>query len=323
MGDILALVEHRQGLIRDITFEVFSLGRNLAEKLNCRLMGVLLADDAGKFIPELSKKVHSLITVESPLFSNFNSECYQQALAQIINEKKPKIVLMGHTAFGMDLAPSLATSMGLPLATDCIGVDIEDGRISAVRQMYEGKINAKVLLRQSATSVLTIRSGVFGGAESNLEANTESLNLEIEDPAYRKFLEYVEPVTGDVDITKSDIVVGVGRGIKEKENLALVEDFAKAIGGVVGCTRPIVDAEWLPKDRQIGSSGKTIKPKLYIAIGISGAFQHVAGMKGAETIIAINKDPNAPIFNEADYGIVDDLFKVLPALKAKLLELKK
>ncbi|MGQ9604273.1 MAG: electron transfer flavoprotein subunit alpha/FixB family protein [bacterium] len=323
MADILALVEHRQGLIRDITFELFSLGRDLAHKLNCKLIGVVLADDANKFTPDLAKAAHGLIVVESQIFSNFNSECYQQALSQIIDQKKPLIVLIGHTAFGMDLAPSLATSIGLPLATDCIDLSVEDGRIWAVRQMYEGKINAKLWLRESPTSVITIRSGVFGDKESHLEAEIENLNLEINQPDYRRFFEYVEPVTGDVDITKSDIVVGVGRGIKEKENLALVEDFAKAIGGVVGCTRPIVDAEWLPKDRQIGSSGKTIKPKLYIAIGVSGAFQHVAGMKGAETIIAINKDPNAPIFNEADYGIVDDLFKVLPALKTKLLEMKK
>jgi electron transfer flavoprotein alpha subunit len=123
-------------------------------------------------------------------------------------------------------------------------------------------------------------------------------------------------------VSTSDIVIGIGRGIKEKDNIAMVEEFANAMGGVVACTRPVVDAEWLPKDRQVGSSGKTIKPKLYIAIGISGAFQHVAGLKGSDTIIAINKDPEAPIFNEADYGIVDDLFKVLPALKDKIVEMK-
>lgn len=323
MGDILALVEHRQGSIRDITFETFSLGKRLAEKLNSKLIGVVLADDASRYTPLLEKSADKLITVNSPVFANFNSECYQLALSQIIDQKKPSIVLMGHSGFGMDLAPSLATSKGLPLATDCIDVNLEDGKITVVRQMYDGKINARLGLRPNSTCLITIRSGVFGAERSDLNAAIESLNLEIGEPDYRRFIEYLEPVTGDVDITKSDIVVGVGRGIKEKENLALVEDFAKAIGGVVGCTRPIVDAEWLPKDRQIGSSGKTIKPKLYIAVGISGAFQHVAGMKGAETIIAINKDPNAPIFNEADYGIVDDLFKVLPALKAKLLELKK
>jgi electron transfer flavoprotein alpha subunit len=141
-------------------------------------------------------------------------------------------------------------------------------------------------------------------------------------PDYKKFIEYIEAAVGDVDITKADVLVGVGRGIKEQANLAMIEEFAEVVGGVVACSRPIVDANWLPKDRQVGSSGKTVKPKLYIAVGISGAFQHIAGMKNADTIIAINKDPNAPIFNEADYGIVDDLFKVVPALKNKIMEMK-
>ena len=140
--------------------------------------------------------------------------------------------------------------------------------------------------------------------------------------AYRKFVDYVEAAVGDIDITQADIVIGVGRGIKEKENLAVVEALAESLGGVLACSRPVVDAGWLPKDRQVGSSGKTVKPKLYIAVGISGAFQHVAGMKAAETIVAINKDGNAPIFGEADYGIVGDLFKVIPALKEKINELK-
>ena len=136
----------------------------------------------------------------------------------------------------------------------------------------------------------------------------------------RAFVEYVEAVTGDVDITKSDVIVAVGRGIKEQENVALVEELAELLGGVVGCSRPVVDAGWLPKDRQVGSSGKTVKPKLYVAVGISGQFQHLSGMKAAETIVAINKDPKAPIFSAADYGIVGDLFKIVPALKEKIAE---
>ncbi len=143
-----------------------------------------------------------------------------------------------------------------------------------------------------------------------------------EEPALRKFLEYVEAAVGDVDITKADVVISVGRGIREEENMAMVQELAEALGGVVACSRPVVDAGWLAKDRQVGSSGKTVKPKLYLAIGISGQFQHVSGMKAAETIVAINKDPKAPIFAAADYGIVGDLFKIVPALKDKIAELR-
>jgi electron transfer flavoprotein alpha subunit len=188
--------------------------------------------------------------------------------------------------------------------------------------MFEGKLDARVRFRESPSYLVTIRAGCFPAEDANLEADVAKSDLTPPGPQHLKFIEYLEAAVGDVDITKADVLVGVGRGIKEKENMAMVEEFANMIGGVLACTRPIVDAEWLPKDRQIGSSGKTVKPKLYIALGISGAFQHVAGMKGADTIIAVNKDPDAPIFGEADYGIVDDLFKVLPALKGRITELK-
>ncbi len=323
MAGILALVEHRQGTLRDITFETLACGRLLAQQLGESLTGVILAENPDEFAEQLKSHAHRLILVNSPVFKNFNAECYQEALSQIIRSENPTIVLMGHSAFGMDLAPSLATSLSIPLMTDCLAVDFHDGILKVTRQMYDGKLNARVKLRKHPSYLLTLRSGTFTDDQAQLNAEIVNLDLALAgEPDYRRFIEYIEPVVGEIDITKSDVVVGVGRGIKEKENIALVEDFAKAIGGVVGCTRPIVDAEWLPKDRQIGSSGKTIKPKLYIAVGVSGAFQHVAGMKGAETIIAINKDPNAPIFNEADYGIVDDLFKVLPVLKEKISEIK-
>jgi electron transfer flavoprotein alpha subunit len=223
----------------------------------------------------------------------------------------------------MDLGPTLAVSLGLPFTTDCIGIDTEGDGLGVTRQMYDGKLNAAVRLREGTSYVLTLRSGTFAAGEVSLEGEVVRADSAVSaEPDYRRFMEYIEPVAGDVDITRSDIVIGVGRGVKEQENIAMIEEFAAALGGVVGCTRPIVDNEWLPKDRQIGSSGKTIKPKLYIALGVSGAFQHIAGMKGADTIVAINKDPNAPIFNEADYGIVDDMFKVLPALKEKITEIR-
>jgi electron transfer flavoprotein alpha subunit len=323
MGDILALVEHRKGSLRDITYEILACGRDLADKTGGKLTAVILGEGLDGFVEALKTQAHRLLTVDSPVFKEFNAATYQAALADIIAKEKPHFTLIGHTAFGMDLGPTLAVSLGLPFTTDCIGIDTEGDSVRVTRQMYDGKLNATVRLRKEASYLLTLRSATFPPTEAGLSGEVVKLESPVTgEPDYRRFIEYVEPLVGDVDITRSDIVVGVGRGVKEQENIAMVEEFAVALGGVVGCTRPIVDNEWLPKDRQIGSSGKTIKPKLYIALGVSGAFQHVAGMKGADTIIAINKDPNAPIFNEADYGIVDDMFKVLPALKEKITEIR-
>jgi len=323
MGDILALVEHRQGTLRDITNEIMACGRDLAEKTDGKLTAVILGNGPDNLVEALKPQAHRVLVVDSPVFKEFNSASYQLALTEIIENEKPLFTLIGHTAFGMDLCPPLAAGLGMPFTTDCIGIDLDGGGVTVTRQMYDGKLNASVKLRESASYILSLRSGTFPASEAVLDGEVVKIESPVTaEPDYRRFIEYVEPVMGDVDITRSDIVVGVGRGVKEQENMAIVEEFAAALGGVVGCTRPIVDIEWLPKDRQIGSSGKTIKPKLYVALGVSGAFQHIAGIKGADTIIAVNKDPNAPIFNEADYGIVADMFKILPALRDKIIETK-
>ncbi len=197
---------------------------------------------------------------------------------------------------------------------------MDGAAVSVTRQIYGGKIDERVSFRDAATALVTVRAAAFPVENGKKSGSVTEPDVTVPDePAIRRFVEYVEAAVGDVDITKSDVIVAVGRGIKEEENLALVEELAELLGGVVGCSRPVVDAGWLPKDRQVGSSGKTVKPKLYVAVGISGQFQHMSGMKAAETIVAINKDPKAPIFSEADYGIVGDLFKIVPALKEKIL----
>ena len=322
MFEIYILIEHRQNEIRDISYELLACGRKLAEEHNSTVTAVILGYNTEKIVEKIESQAHKIMVFDNEVFKEFNAETYQIALADLIQKNNPFLFLIGHTAFGMDLCPALATQLNIPFTTDCLDVEISENKLRVVRHMFDGKLAAKVLLRENPSYMLTIRAGCFPAAESNLKTEIEKLDSLIsETPDYRKFLEYIEAVAGDVDITKSDIVVGIGRGIKEQDNLAMIEEFAASIGGVVACSRPIVDADWLPKDRQVGSSGKVIKPKLYIAIGISGAFQHVAGMKGAETIVAINKDANAPIFHEADYGIIDDLFKVIPVLKEKIAEL--
>lgn len=320
MGEIFVLAEHRQGELRDVTFEMLGKGQELAAAMDAPLAAVLLGHDVGDFATELTKHANQVLVVEDARLEHFNSAAYQQVLAHLITERKPGLVLMGQSAYGMDLAPSLATQLDSPLATDCVGLEFEDGHLFAVREMYGGKVSAKLAFRQADLYMATLRQAAFPFEEGEpLGGEVVAVDSPLtEEIAYRRFIEYVEAAVGEVDITQADVVVAVGRGIKEEDNLPLVEKLAKAMGGVLAGSRPVVDAGWLPPDRQVGQSGKTVKPKLYLAVGISGASQHVAGMKASSTIVAINKDPDAPIFKVADYGIVDDLFKVVPALTAQL-----
>jgi electron transfer flavoprotein alpha subunit len=320
MGEVFVLAEHRQGELRDITFEMLGKGQELAAAMGAPLTAVLLGYNVGGFATELAKHANQVLMVEDGRLEHFNSAAYQQVLAHLIAECKPGLVLIGHSAYGMDLAPSLATQLDLPLVTDCVGLEFEDGQPFAVREMYGGKVSARVAFRQADTYVVTVRQAAFPfeeGAPLGGEVMAVGSPL-TEEIKYRRFIEYVEAAVGEVDITQADVVVAAGRGIKEAENIALVEKLAQALGGVLAGSRPVVDAGWLPPERQVGQSGKTVKPKLYLAVGISGASQHVVGMRASSTIVAINKDPDAPIFKVAHYGIVDDLFKVVPALTAQL-----
>ena len=323
MAEIFVLAEHRRGQIRDITFEMLTKGKELAEKTNTGLTAVLLGKDVKEHARTLSEYAKKVLVVEDTNLKNFDSESYQKVLSHLINERKPLLTMIGHTSFGVDLAPSLAAALKLPLATDCIDLEFESETLAVTRQMYGGKVNVKATVRKSESYIATVRQAAF-------EAQKPAVNGEITEVASplsqeiteKRFIEYVLPPLGGVDITAAEVLVGVGRGIKDEGNMPIVEELAKTIGGVLACSRPIVDKGWLPTDRQVGSSGKTVKPKLYIALGISGAFQHVLGMKNSDLIIAVNKDPNAPIFNFSDYGVVDDLFKIAPSLKDKIQELK-
>ncbi len=325
MKKIFVLVEHRRGKIMDITFELLTKGRELAKKLDSELVALVLGHNIKEFIDRIKKEAHRVSFVDSELLKEPNAEAYQIVLSNILKKEKFLLTLVGHTALGMDLASSLAASLEIPIATDCIELDVENDELFAIRQPYNGKLNARVsfLPGEGQGFIITVRQGSFPQEEGSLSGKLVALPSPLEkEPDYRRFIEYIEAVMGEVDITKADVIVAIGRGIREKENMPLVEELANSLGGVLACSRPIVDNGWLPKDRQVGSSGKTVKPKLYIAIGISGSFQHIAGIKGSDTVVAVNKDPNAPIFNEADYGIVDDLFKVVPVLKEKIKELK-
>ena len=324
MTELFVLAEHRQGELRDVTIEMLTKGRELAEKTNTELTAVLLGHNTGDHARRLTDRAKRVLIIDDPKLQNFNSDTYQKILSHLINQRKPSLTLIGQTSFGVDLAPSLATELKLPLATDCIDVDFEGETLTVVRQVYGGKVNVKAQLRKAATYIVTIRPATFEAKETKpLGGEIVRIKSPIpEDTESKRFIEYVQPPAGEVDITAADILIGIGRGIKEVGNMPIVEELAATLGGVLACSRPIVDKEWLPTDRQVGTSGKTVKPKLYIAIGISGAFQHITGMKNSDLIIAINKDPKAPIFRVADYGVAEDLFKIVPLLKNKIREAK-
>lgn len=322
-NEILVLAEHRKGELRDISFEMLSKGAELAKGLNGEVAVLLLGHEVANFASKLTGYADKVFVVEDKKLLNFNSEFYQHVLSSIIPELKPSLILIGNTATGLDLAPSLAQQLDIPLATDCIDFSFENNCLIGVRQMYGGKVNAKITFSKSDRYILTVRPGVFQSKSPGKNGEIKALKVPLpEDIMYKKFIEYVEAAVGAVDITRSDIVVAVGRGIREKENISIVEQLAAALGGVVACSRPIIDKQWLTPDRQVGTSGKTVKPKLYIACGISGAFQHIVGMKDSATIVAINKDPNAPIFEVAHYGIVGDLLKIVPVLTEKVKALR-
>jgi electron transfer flavoprotein alpha subunit len=323
MGKIFVLAEHRQAEIRDVTFEMLTKARELAEKKGAELNALLLGKDVKEHAKSLAEYAKNVLLIQDAKLENFNSEAYKQILMKLITEHKPSLLLLGHTSYGVDLAPRLAAALNLPLATDCIDLAFENETFTLTRQMYGGKVNAKATARKADTYIATVRQATFTPQKPTPPAIGEIIEIPsplTEEIQEKRFIQYLLPPPGGVDITAAEKLVGIGRGIKDVANLPLMEDLAKALGAALSCSRPIVDKGWLPTDRQVGTSGKSVKPKLYIAVGISGAFQHVLGMKSSDLIIAINKDPKAPIFSFSDYGVVDDLFKIVPALKSKIYE---
>lgn len=323
MGNVLVLAEHRQGTLRDISFEMLAVAPKLAADMGGEVMVLLIGSAMDEMAQKLAGYGVKVMVIDDPLFENFNAEKYQKVLSALIDDLKPAVLMTGHTAQGVDFMPALAVEKKLPLIAEALNLEYIDGILKATRQLYSGKVNATVAFKPADTYLLTFREGAVEAPDPSSAGVVEKVDSPLkEDVPYRKFVEYIEAEVGDVDITQSDILVSVGRGLKEDKNLPLIEELAKAIKADIAGSRAATDAGWIPHDRQVGTSGKSVKPKLYIAMGISGAFQHIAGMKGAKTVVAINKDPEAPIFTVADYAIVDDMFKIVPKLTEKLKELK-
>ena len=325
MSEIFVVIEHRLGEIRDITYEMLWKAGDLSEKLSHSVTAVLLGHEVDPIAENIKDRADKIIIYDDERLKNFNADISKEILSGLIEDLKPEIILIGNTSWGTELAPALSVKTGLPLATDCIDIASENGKIIAQRQMYNGKIFSNVSFVKSDGYIFTIRSGVFPKDKiGDRQAEKTRKDFSAPDRELKKsFVEFVETAAGDVDIAQADLLVSVGRGIGEEENISIVKELSEALHGILSCSRPIVDKNWLPKYLQVGTSGKSVSPKVYVAVGISGAFQHMAGLSGAGTIIAINKDPKAPIFRTAHYGIVEDLFKIVPALKEKALAAKK
>ncbi|HEY32082.1 MAG TPA: electron transfer flavoprotein subunit alpha/FixB family protein [Dehalococcoidia bacterium] len=323
MSSILVVAEHRNQTLADVSYQVLSKGRQLADQAQMELLAAVAGVDIDAYAKELTRWADRVIIVNNDQLEEPLAEPYQKLIAHLIREIRPGIVLMGHSSFAMDLVPSLSVELGIPLVTDCVDIFWQNGDILVTRSIYNGKANASYSFAQSETILITGRVGEFPVEEGQRQGWIEEIEFAFEEECdYKKFEGYLEVEAAGVDITQAEVLVSVGRGIKEKKNLEIVEELARVLGGVVSCSRPVVDYGWLPSERQVGLSGKTVQPKLYLGLGISGAFQHVVGMKGARMTVAINKDAKAPIFSVANYGIVDDVLKVVPALVNKISELK-
>jgi electron transfer flavoprotein alpha subunit len=320
MGEIFVVVEHRKGEVRDITFEMLFKANELCQEFSHDLTAIMLGGKDEAFLDDIAQKADRVIAFEDERLKNFNSDLYKEILHRLIQKHCPFLTLIGHTSWGMDFAPALSVKTGYPLVTDCVDILVDDGRPMVIRQIYSGKVFSRVSFRESEGYIITVRPAAFTPEEVEArkgEVIKDELPADLPEPG-KEFVEFVDTGAGEVDITQADLLISIGRGIGEAENIEVIKELAELMGGTISCSRPIVDKNWLPKYLQVGTSGKSVKPKVYLAFGISGAFQHVAGIAGAGTVIAINKDKKAPIFRVADYGVVDDLFRVVDALKEKL-----
>ncbi|MHC3438104.1 electron transfer flavoprotein subunit alpha/FixB family protein [Natrialbaceae archaeon A-gly3] len=313
MTDILTIADHRRGELRDVSYELLTAGRELADETGGDLHAAVISGPVEEFADKLNREgvdaVHAVSDGEE-----FNHDVYTQAVLALVESVDPQYVLLPNSVNGLDYAPAVANRLDLPLATDAVSMSLENGTLAVAREMYGGKVESVVEI-DADRAVITLRGGEWPGAEGTGDATVDTFDLEIDEDAVGSSVNGFEEVAGgDVDITEADVLVSVGRGIEEEENLELIEELADVLDATVSASRPIVDNDWLPPNRQVGQSGKVVTPEVYIAIGISGAVQHVAGMKGSDTIVAINTDPNAPIMDIADYAIHDDLFDVVPAV---------
>ena len=325
---ILVVAEQRQGKWNNTSFETLAAAQQIAKERAGTISGLVIGKGIASLADELAaKNVAEVLLVEHDLLEAYTPDGYCVGLKQVIESAKPDLVLFPHTYQVRDFAPMLTAMLGKGMIGDCVGYRNEGGKLIFVRQMFQGKTAADVTFQGSAPWFASFQAGAFRSdlvtAHPSGKAPVNKTAIQLAPEQIRtKPLDLFKEAKSAVDLTQALLIVAIGRGIKAPENIPQAEALAKALGGEIAASRPICDEGWLPMERQIGSSGQTVAPKLYLALGISGAIQHVVGMKGARTIVAVNKDQNAPIFEIADYGIVADIFEVMPALTEALEKAK-
>jgi electron transfer flavoprotein alpha subunit len=316
---ILVVVEQRKGKLNRASWETLVAGQSIAAETGWTLEAAVIGSGVASIANEIAaKKVAKVYDLESPALNPYTPDAFSAGLKQFLSSNRPKLVLMPHTYQVRDFIPKLATAMGRTMISDCVGYRKDGEKLLFTRQMFQGKFAADVSFSCDAPWFVTFQNGAFRGDKVDAGASAapvETATLEIAAGTVRtKPQEIFKEAKQAVDLTQAGIIVSVGRGIKEQKNIELAKQLADALGGEIAASRPICDSGWLPMDRQIGSSGQTVAPKLYLALGISGAIQHIVGMKGARSVIAVNKDYEAPIFEIADVAVVGNLFDIVPPL---------
>lgn len=316
--EVVTVAEHNEGELASVSLELLNLANLI--KGDGRSNAIILGKNAGKVGEPLTKYADKVWAVDDEALENYNPELYIDIIHQILGGNNPALVLFGDTPFGKETAPCLAVKLNAPIQTDVINVEVSD-EVCISKYLCQGKAVIDMELKKSEFYVLTVRQRVFKEGPE-VRGDIEVVSIKSSIAPKRKFIKYIEPEIGEVDISKEDVVVTVGRGVGDASKMSMAEDLAKLLGGVVAGSRPAIDNGWLSKDRQVGSSGKVINPKLYFGLGVSGASQHVSGMKDSDLIIAINKDPEAPIFGVAEYCIIGDIVQIVPAVINKLAQIK-
>jgi electron transfer flavoprotein alpha subunit len=324
---ILAVVEQREGKLNRVSMETLTAAQSISTQTAWNLEAAVIGGSIDAVAQEIAKvKVAKVYAISSAQLEQYTADAYVAALKQFISSKQPTLVLMPHTYQVRDFAPKLAAALGRTLISDSVAYRKDGAKLIFTRQMFQGKFAADVSFSCDPPHFATFQAGSFRGDKVEMGAGAapiEKVAAQVDAAAIRvKPLEIFKEAKQAVDLTQAEIIVSVGRGIKEQKNIEIAKALAEALGGEIAASRPICDSGWLPMDRQIGSSGQTVAPKLYLALGISGAIQHIVGMKGARSIIAINKDAEAPIFEIADFGIVGNLFDIVPALTEEVKKAK-
>lgn len=313
---VFVYVAHAEGKADDTAFELANAAKTLFP--GSAPVGIIAGSGVSSVAQEVARHFSEVWTFDQAALAYPNAEMIRPLLVKVL--PKGAIALLPHDTFGLDLGPGLSVKLGATYVPDVVGVDGLDGTtLKVTRQEFAGQVSAHVHADVSEGAVITVRPGAFRAAEAGTAGSIVDKSAEAAgSTARRTFVELVPAEAGDVDITREDVLVSVGRGIGDKENIALVEELSQAMGAALSCSRPIVDAKWLDRSRQVGTSGKTVKPKVYLALGISGSFQHLGGIKGNPFMLAINKNPKAPIFQAATVGVVADLMELLPVLTEKI-----